>query len=75
MSLEVQREKETTATTLLFPTLEFSEESATLHQLAVVEMSAKPRRLEKAEELLREALSVMYTSKRREGVRHSLQFK
>jgi tetratricopeptide (TPR) repeat protein len=37
----------------------FSEEAATLHQLAVVAMNGKPRRLSKAEELLREALVVM----------------
>ena len=34
----------------------FSEEAATLHQLAVVAMSCKPRRLEEAEQLLRQAL-------------------
>jgi len=37
----------------------FSEEAATLHQLAVVAMNSKPRRLNEAETLLREALVVM----------------
>ena len=40
--------------------MRFSEEAATLHQLAVVALSSKPRRLDLAESLLREALNVMH---------------
>eukprot|EP00931_Biecheleriopsis_adriatica_P078455 TRINITY_DN51913_c0_g1_i1.p1 TRINITY_DN51913_c0_g1~~TRINITY_DN51913_c0_g1_i1.p1 ORF type:complete len:785 (+),score=160.23 TRINITY_DN51913_c0_g1_i1:165-2357(+) len=36
----------------------FADESATLHQLAVTAMSAKPSRLDQAEELLQEALAL-----------------